>query len=79
MIDDPNLLLAGAVSLLALIIGAYLLFGKPKKPTVLPLDDFKSFPLIRKDGTFLVSCCSSATKGQDLWAVRSTPDLCMSS
>eukprot|EP00529_Nitzschia_sp_RCC80_P029819 CAMPEP_0113518708 /NCGR_PEP_ID=MMETSP0014_2-20120614/43100_1 /TAXON_ID=2857 /ORGANISM="Nitzschia sp." /LENGTH=307 /DNA_ID=CAMNT_0000416317 /DNA_START=90 /DNA_END=1013 /DNA_ORIENTATION=- /assembly_acc=CAM_ASM_000159 len=49
MMDDPNLLVAGAASFLALLIGAYFLFGKSKKPTVLPLDDFKPFPLIRKD------------------------------
>ena len=45
MVDD-NILLAGIVSAVALILG--FLFLMNKKKTVLPLDDFKPFPLIRK-------------------------------
>jgi cytochrome-b5 reductase len=47
--DDNILLLAGIVSVVALLLGTLFLFTSSKKPTVLPLDDFKAFPLIRKD------------------------------
>lgn len=46
MIADDNILLAGIVSAVALILGFIFLMNKKK--TVLPLDDFKKFPLIRK-------------------------------
>jgi len=46
MLTDDNLLIAGIVSVVALIVGAFFLF-KSKK-TVLPLTEFKPFPLIRK-------------------------------
>ncbi len=46
MIADDNILLAGIVSVVALILG--FLFLMNKKKTVLPLDDFRAFPLIRK-------------------------------
>lgn len=46
MIADDNILLAGIVSAVALILG--FLFLMNRKKTVLPLDDFKPFPLIRK-------------------------------
>lgn len=50
MTPDDNLLVAGVISVVALMLGAYFLFGKSKRlPTVLPLDDFQPFPLIRKD------------------------------
>lgn len=46
MIADDNILLAGIVSAVALILG--FLFLMNRKKTVLPMDDFKPFPLIRK-------------------------------
>jgi cytochrome-b5 reductase len=52
MLDDNNLPLLIAGTVLALVLGAvFLLFKKSKStpPTVLPLDDFQPFPLIRKD------------------------------
>lgn len=46
---DDNLLLLVATAV-AVLLGAIFLFNKSKKPpTVLPLDDFKPFKLIRKE------------------------------
>ena len=47
MLTDDNLLLAGLVSAAALVLG-FIFMAMNKKKTVLPLDDFKPFPLIRK-------------------------------
>jgi cytochrome-b5 reductase len=49
MIDDNNLFLVIASTVVALLVGAFLLFSKKKVPKVLPLDDFQPFPLIRKE------------------------------
>jgi len=47
MLTDDNILLAGIVSAVALVLG-FLYMALNKKKTVLPMDDFKPFPLIRK-------------------------------
>ena len=47
MLTDDNILLAGLVSAAALVLG-FIFMAMNKKKTVLPLDDFKPFPLIRK-------------------------------
>lgn len=47
--DDNALMVAGIVSVVALLLGALFLFTSSRKRTVLPLDDFRAFPLIRKD------------------------------
>jgi cytochrome-b5 reductase len=46
MFTDDNILLAGIVSVVALVLG--FIFLANRKKTVLPMDDFKPFPLVRK-------------------------------
>lgn len=47
MITDDNILLAGIVSAVALVLG-FIFMTLNRKKTVLPMDEFKPFPLIRK-------------------------------
>mmetsp|Transcript_29535 Transcript_29535/g.69484 ORF Transcript_29535/g.69484 Transcript_29535/m.69484 type:complete len:309 (-) Transcript_29535:105-1031(-) len=47
MLTEDNILLAGIVSVVALVLG-FIFLSMNKKKTVLPLDEFKPFPLIRK-------------------------------
>lgn len=50
-VDDNGFLFAGLAStVIALVLGLFFLVkSNPKKKTMLPLDDFQPFPLIRKD------------------------------
>jgi len=47
MLTDDNILLAGIVSAVALVLG-FIFIALNRKKTVLPMDEFKPFPLIRK-------------------------------
>ena len=47
MLDDSTFLIG--VSILAILIGTLVLFGKKKASTVFPLKDFQPFKLIRKE------------------------------
>lgn len=47
MLTDDNILLAGIVSAVALVLG-FIFMTLNRKKTVLPMDEFKPFPLIRK-------------------------------
>jgi len=47
MLTDDNIFLAGIISAAALVLG-FIFLALNKKKTVLPMDDFKPFPLIRK-------------------------------
>ena len=47
MLDDNMMLVVATV--VAVLVGAIVLFKSRKAPTVLPLDEFKKFPLIRKE------------------------------
>ena len=48
MLDD-NTLLVGVLSVVCIVIGTLVFFKFSKPPTVLPQEDFKKYPLIRKE------------------------------
>lgn len=48
MTDDNHMLIAAIASIAALLLGAFFGFLKLKNRTVLPLEEFRPFPLIRK-------------------------------
>jgi len=50
MLDlDDNTLLVGAISVVCILVGTLVFLKFSKPPTVLPQDEFKKFPLIRKE------------------------------
>ncbi len=48
MLDD-NTLLVGVISVVCLVVGTLVFLKFSKPPTVLPQEDFKQYPLIRKE------------------------------
>ena len=48
MDENTTVIIGGVISIVAIVVGYFVLFKKKSLPTVFPLDEFQKFPLIRK-------------------------------